>query len=675
MIPLGVVAAANQRAPLQRMVYPLTYDESNHVDDSLLTGSGAPGPLVTPEGFEGDGYGTRYIGTLPAWVNAAGPLSMAVSVRTPLARLSSNRDTIVSLENNDSSATTRMQLATVTDARSAFAGATAVRVGTSQQVLNRPGWRYEFRSPVLREGSLWAKPQGVLFLDSNTVLFSVHMDDTESRVFKMRLSDGAVLGQFTFGTVTHRHVAAFARRANGEVWAGDYDALQALRLDLDQSFATGSAVITQVYNAALLAGFSAIEFATLGGIEYLVSGQYSTTDTGSFLKLIEASKLSTGAYANGDEYRSWNLGRRIQGVVMRSGKLMLARNALWGNTTTISGYIEEYDIAGMYTGLANDSSVNAASNPQYLLNTWDGPSTYVEDLAVHPVTNDLFTPTEGLYAVADFEGFFALWSSNLLREGVRNDYVLDHDGASTLSVKINGRAWGTVSTPLTQTAQVLCVGGPPTGTPSFQTGFGWSVVSNLLIQNGPVSASVAATLFAGGYESRVLTVTPVALTNPGAEAGSTTGWTVESGGMAVRQANPLPYEGAYYFAGGNFAQSVSRQRLSLSAVPAASIDSGKSWAKLRWKQSAYSNQDPGGMGVRTLNASNGTISTEYAPLAWTLGGGGASGPWYWVPRSYSVMLPSGTRSVDALYNASGRTSGTANDHYVDNVELVIYTRS
>lgn len=680
MMPIGILAAAIASASptpaTQQMIFPLTYDETDLISGQPLTRSGGLGPLVMPQGFEGDGYGTRLSTTnLPTWVNS-GPLSLAVTLRSPRAYLGSFRDTIVSLEKNDNSTSSRIQLAMVTDPRSAFSGALAVRAGTSQQIIGRPGWRYEFRSPVLREGSLVAKPQGILFLDNDTVIFSVHMDDTESRVFKMRLSDGATLGQFTFGTATHRHVASFARRANGEIWAGDYDALVAMRIDLDLSFSTGVAQIVQTYNASLLPGFSAIEFATLNGIEYLVSAQYSTTDSGSFLKLIEASKLSNPGYVAGDEYRSWNLGRRIQGIVMRSGKLMLARNALWGNTTTISGYIEEYDIAGMYSGLANDATVNSTTNPQYLLNTWDGPSTYVEDLAVSPSSNDLFTPTEGAYAVADADGYLALWSSNLQPQGVRNDYILDHDGVNTLTIRVNGRVWGSLAVALGPSAEILTVGGPPVGSAAFNTGFGWSIVSNLLLQNKAITSDVANTLFGGGYESRVLGMTVIPLTNPGAESGNTTGWTVETGGMTVRQANPLPYEGLYYFTGGNFATSVSRQRrvLATYGVGATEIDAGRCWAKIRWKQSAYSAQDPGAMGVRRLNASNGTISTDYAPIAWTQGGGGATGPWYWVPRSYPVDLSSGTRSLDALYNAASRTSGTANDFYVDNIELVVYTK-
>uniref|UniRef100_A0A6M3J9P1 Putative von Willebrand domain containing protein n=1 Tax=viral metagenome TaxID=1070528 RepID=A0A6M3J9P1_9ZZZZ len=566
-------------------------------------------------------------------------------------------------------------LANVPDTRSAIAGAIAIGAGTNQQIIGRPGWRYEFRSPILSEGANIAKPQGVLFLDSDTVLFSVHMNDTESRVFKVRLSDAAVLGQFSFGTTTHRHVAAFARRSNGEVWAGDYDSLSLLRLDLDTSFATGEAEITHTYSASSLPGLSAIEFATIGGTEYLLSGQYSTTETNSFLKLIQATDLSGSDYVTGDEFRNWNIGRRVQGLAMRSGKLLVARNALWANTTTLSGYIQEFDIDGMVTGLANNASVNSTTNPQYLLNQWDGPSTYVEDLAVHPVSKDVFTSTEGLYGVADFDGFLALWSSNLSPSGVRNDYTLEYFG-SNLSVKMNRQLWGLLPWTLTAPAGVLVVGGPPVVAPGFGMGYTWAQVSNLLVQNNSVSSEVADTLFSGGYETGELDVLTLTLTNPGAESGDTTGWTVESGGMTVRQASPLPYAGAYYFTGGSFVQSVSRQRLDLVAQGAliADLDAGTMWAKIRWKQSAYSNQDPGAMGLRMLTAAAATISTHYGPIAWTQGGGGAAGPWFWLPRSFPVDIPSGTRNLDALYNAGGRTSGTANDFYVDDIDIKLYSK-
>ncbi|HBS80993.1 MAG TPA: hypothetical protein DD989_20460, partial [Pseudomonas sp.] len=157
---------------------------------------------------------------------------------------------------------------------------------------------------------------------------------------------------------------------------------------------------------------------------------------------------------------------------------------------------------------------------------------------------------------------------------------------------------------------VLAIGGPPQQAPGFASGYSWAKVSNLLVQDAALTSAQYESLVTGAHESNALTAYVVPLANAGAEAGDTSGWTVESGGMAVRSANPPPLSGAWYFSGGSFVQSVSRQRVPLSAAGLndATVDSGVAWAKLRWGQAAYSDQDPGGMGVRSLDAGNVMLS-------------------------------------------------------------------
>lgn len=107
-------------------------------------------------------------------------------------------------------------------------------------------------------------------------------------------------------------------------------------------------------------------------------------------------------------------------------------------------------------------------------------------------------------------------------------------------------------------------------------------------------------------------------------------------------------------------------------VPNAKLDLGTAWAKIRWKQAAWNNNDPGGMGVRTLTSADATIATSYSALAFTPFGPGAAPGGPWLPRCWPVLMAGTTRKVDALYNASGRTEGTNNDHYVDQVSVTVY---
>lgn len=56
---------------------------------------------------------------------------------------------------------------------------------------------------------------------------------------------------------------------------------------------------------------------------------------------------------------------------------------------------------------------------------------------------------------------------------------------------------------------------------------------------------------------------PASLTNPDAETGDATGWTVETGGLDVRSSNPVAAQGTYYFTGGTSASSVAYQDIAL----------------------------------------------------------------------------------------------------------------
>lgn len=686
MIPLGFLAAARHAgapSPTQEfLIFPLTYDEMDSSHTVALTRHGGAGPHVTPGGFEGDGYGARYTaGGLPAWANSGG-VSLQASISSPNLRARSSRDVLVSLCADDGVAAARIGFAVMDDDRgSALVPSGAIRfmAGTTsgQQTVpvGRPGWKYVLRAPNPVIGGLEIKLQAVHFIDASTLVFSAHVSDTESVVYRVDLADNSITGEFTFGA-SHRHVASIAQRASGEVWAGDYDTGRLLRIDLDASFASGTAVILATCDASSIPGTGAIAFMSIGGTEYLVMGQYDTLETNGYLYLFDAGLLSQPSIAASDRFKRFMVGRRIQGLVERNGSLLLARNNLWGQPSPsgVVGWLQEFNVAGMAGGLADGATVNSATNSAYITAQHVGPAGYVEDLAVHPGTNDVFAPTEGGYAVADYPGFQGVWSSNLTADAATNHYSAEYNGSNSITVKVNGYVFAELAWTLNQAADVLAIGGPPAAVQGFTTGHALGTISNVALVNGPIGAELYGDIANGSYEPNTLGTYQITLINPGAETGSTAGWVSEAGGMTVRSANPPPFEGGYYFTGGNFVASVSRQRVSIAGVPDADIDAGKAWAKVRWQQAAYSDQDPGALGVRSLTADDTPLAESYAQFAWTPFGGGASGPWFWYPRCHPVDIGPTTRKLDVLYNASGRTAGTSNDYYADAATLTVYVK-
>lgn len=659
-----------------KLVFPLTYDEQDSTGAITLARAGASGPLITPEGFEGDGYGSRLSTTsLPAWMTFNQPVSLLASIKSTAPYVTSGRYPFVSICQNNANANMLLEVRLSTDDLGAAGGMVNARTGLDtspqQSYLFRPLYRYEARLPQLTVSGNAGSPQAILFLDADTLVLSAHFNDTQSRMYKIRLSDGALLGQFTFGTTTYRHVAALARRSNGDVWCADYETFKLLKLDLDASFASGTAAILSTYDMTAAGAGFAIEFVTVSGTEYLLAGNYyASDDVNSRLWVVPASLLSGSTFTVGDQYKRFQIGRRVQGIVMRSGQLLVSRNHKSGGTGA-SGWIERYDIVTDITSTATDSVISP-------LASYPGPSLYPEDMAVHPTTNRLYVPTEGCYGLTDYDGWRGVWStdydSNWRGIEQENHVALESAGTGAVSFKINNRTFQSVSWGVTVAPNIICIGGMPAATPGFAGGYSFGTVRNVLIQNGPISDADYAAAVSGSYESNHLTVYTLTLTNPGAESGSATGWTNETGVLTARNtANRTPPEGTWYFDGGSTATCVARQRLDLVAqgISAADLDTGALWGKIRWWQAAFDNNDPGGMGLRMLNGAAGTISTTYSPLAYTLGGSGAA-PFYWFPRSYPVTIPTLTRSVDALYNASGRTSGTNNDHYVDLVRVTVY---
>lgn len=674
-----------QGAPSGLLVFPLTYDELDSSNSIALTRNSGAGPHVTPYGFEGDGYAARYTTTsLPSYC-ASGHLSLQASIRKPRFRLRSARDVDVYLGSNDASAVPRLSFETVSDSKGDTAvpfGSQALRGLSGGSVQEAPvcrvGWRYEWRSPEITRGAYKVLPQAVMFLDANTAVFLVHLENTEDLVYKVDLVTGSVTGTFSFGAplIAGTHLAGIARRSNGDVWFSGYSSTM-LRVDLDASFAAGTAQILQTVSTEMTS-IGAGCFMDIGGTEYHVAVSYNNSADTSVTAVFPASVFTTAisSLPLSSATKTFELGRRIQGVVGRSGQLLLARNRPYGGTTsaTTVGLIETYNIAGMLSTLPSGSAVHAGANASYLIASDVAPSTLPEQMAVHPVTNRLYVPTEGYLAVGDVVGWCALWSTDLTNAGELNHYTAEFDGLNSVAVKINGQDFTSLNWSLTGLASVLSIGGLPAAGAGFTTGFSVASVANVALVDRPIDNSRYTAIISGAYETQNLASYQLTLTNPGAEAGNTTGWTAEIGAMSVRSVNPPPFAGTYYFNGGSAVQSVSRQRLDLVAqgVPSANLDLGTAWAKIRWKQAAWNNNDPGGMGVRSLTSADATITTSYSPLAFTPFGPGAApgGPWF--PRCWAVLLGGTTRKIDALYNASGRTEGTNNDHYVDEISVTVY---
>lgn len=164
-------------------------------------------------------------------------------------------------------------------------------------------------------------------------------------------------------------------------------------------------------------------------------------------------------------------------------------------------------------------------------------------------------------------------------------------------------------------------------------------------------------------------VTPIVthtLTNPDAETGDTSSWTVELGNFSVRTANPTAQQGTYYFYGGpsNADSQMASEFIDLLAdgVLAADIDAGNLEILVTYIQSSFSGNDRGQVGVRFYDATDTLISDSANTLQ------SVSPAQTWVERSDGHAIPVGTRSIQ-VFLRSVRYAGDNNDGYFDDIRL------
>lgn len=672
MIP-GITSGANVAAAplpsLSGIVLPLTYDELDKNGGITLTRLG--GPTSTPDGADFDGYGGRLKvnSGLPSFLTSStGPLLMHASVKPAAGWLGTIGQMVIGACTDDANYRSRLSLFFNPDSLVPDLPMLNVYCYTSggwqNQPLCRRDWRYELRYPELTVGGYQARPQGIFFESGSTMLMTAHYENTVSRLHRVRLSDGAILGWFDFdqAALGTTHINSIAQDSNGDTWFAGNDKL--FKVDMAASLASHAAVVTVTYDVSA-AGGSFLDIATIGGTEYVICGQYLESGT-PYMVVFPLSLVTNGGSFNiANRTNRYVINQRTQSIKYHDGKLYMTLNRTTVGTAV--GLIHRYSL----NLAAPDASSLTA--PEYW---WYAPSQYPEDIAFDPANGRLWTSTEGLTAVGSDEGFLAIWSSALSTSDTNvpatspeeNHVTLYYDGAGSVTIRINGRLFTTKSWTPSPTPAALTIGGRPTQAAGWNAGFFNGTVRNVVVRDADLTAAQYAAIIAGGYEPNDLHVFEIALTNPGAETGDGTGWTAESGALSVRSSNPLAHRGTYYFYDPSNATHLSRQRSAVPSSAEAQIDAGNAWARVEWFQATFNTgSDTSSAGIRALNAAQSQLaqsiqaSIQVTPTM------------QWQRRSHAISLPALSRYIDALISMA-RVSGTANDGYTDDVRLTIYTK-
>ncbi len=156
------------------------------------------------------------------------------------------------------------------------------------------------------------------------------------------------------------------------------------------------------------------------------------------------------------------------------------------------------------------------------------------------------------------------------------------------------------------------------------------------------------------------------LSNPGAETGDMTGWTVELGGIILNTGSEglSAHSGSYFFRGANSLDNRAYQEVDLisDGVDSDHIDNGNADFQADWYQASYSASDKGAILFRFKDASKSEISTSSSSLI-TI-----SPSKTWQARQYIASIPANTRYIDVIIR-SYRIAGSWCDGYFDDISV------
>lgn len=644
------------------LMVPLIYDEVDEALVPLTWTRQGDGPRITSAGLLGDGYEARLRATagLPAFATSN---SGALYLRATIAIYGGargSRDVVASVCVNDATANPRLELCVLDDSTITGEPMIAARSYTGSvqtQRMARKDWRFMMTHPEKTNSGFDATPHAVCLLNGELYV-GAHYESNFSRVHRCDALTGALQSTFQ---MSDTHIGALTEReSDGTLWAVDADSGLLYNVDLEASFLAGTMVALDTFDLSAIADLGSVQWVTVGtdeeAVEYLLVAEFATSGT-PYLYLIAAEDvIDSGTFTSGDEIKRLQLPNQVRGVDYKEALLYIASQ----NDPT-GGLIRVIDF---------DTWVSSGTDGEL----W---SVYDTDVTHYPPTEQvgsisfdaagtMWSVTEGLATSGDADEFLAVWTSTLTWPQ-DNICSLFYDGAGTVTIRMNDKLFTTKAWTPTPTPACVVIGGPPQAAADDNAGFFIGTVRNVLVQGGDYNPSAYDDDIV--YESEGnLDEQPVEILDALAADGSVVQWTNEIGALELGAGN-------FWFFGGNTAQTTSYQRKTLTDyLDAAVIDTGEVWTILQWLATSFQDQpDTNAMGFRFRDASLGLLATH-------MSGAASPGDLYnsaltvrgrFVPRSYGILIPTGTRYVDVVIDLV-RNSGTENSAYINEISMTLH---
>lgn len=416
--------------------------------------------LVTPEPesatyveaslpFIANGYDTKLSFDLPAWAQSAGAqLALHATVLPPLTAVDWREVAVNISPGVGGPDVPKLEIAVLNSgtgvvALRASAGSTAPVV----YHLNRTGWRFHFRMPEMRPaGTVWPM-QSLCFLDANTLVFAVK---GHTVIYRVDLATGEYTGRAS--SQVYQTINSMHADPDGNVWCqcriNGLDEI--VQLDLATSFSTGAVTESGRWDTGDVP-VSAIAFAAVGGVEYVLLSAFATGGVPRGFAFLR-SQMS-GPVNQVDRVKRWRVGNGAQDLAFNP-----IDACVYIQRFQVSPGVNGYDLAAILAGA--DDATPAATVSVF------GPSNQTEGIDFQPGTGRAFCGTE--YGPQGGAGWGGVWSSALAGPE-ENEYLIDYQGGA-IQARLNGRLLFTASQNLAPTPLKLGVGAHPSATPG-QTGF------------------------------------------------------------------------------------------------------------------------------------------------------------------------------------------------------------
>jgi len=600
--------------------FNLTFDEN---DDSGVVAllSSKTTPLISPEGFLGDGIGRALRvqnSDLPSWIDVT---TIGIQADIKIEDYKSEEDYIFDFSSGG--------LVVRGDIRNSRLPVAGVNISENFIPLFRKDWVFQDTTDYIKD----------IVVDGINIT-TLSTTDTGSTIRMFSKTDFST--QLVFST-NNKFESLEADLTNPDILWAITDDKHLVQIDGDYAFTNGIYKEDLRYNLGGLNNPVAITWVLDGSSVILAVGEYSGVSPCSLWLIDDGQINNGGTFSLGDEMARYELPiARLRELSARGMNVYVSYSG-----SSFFGQFGNFDLTGIL-------GVEPTGFTIPLDSTLDSPSPFSSGIGVDPL-GDIWMTTTGYDANNTPEFWNAFWKYDDVTG--YNTITLNVDRVfNTIEVKNNFAPLTVINSSL-GTISDVSFGASWNGS-SFQQ-YASADIKNVAFKNRTIDFTEYEAIQAGSYEPNTLTEYNIDVLNPSGIDG-VNDWTNRIG--------TLQSSGEHFLGGSSNSQTEVYQTINLSDFGiTTSASDGTIWINVVWEQSGeFDGSSKVAIGVdQSPYVTDPEASLEYSEFidvetSTTVGGT------KWRRRVYTVELIAGSTQMDLYLKFSG------DDAYVRNIIVSAY---